>query len=83
MLATYYFRVNVKRLVIVYAIVELIAYLFRSEVYYFFSLPFIYLLYNGKRGPNNRFTKYFFYVFYPANLWRVALINYVLNYINT
>ncbi|GMQ59597.1 TraX family protein [Vallitalea sediminicola] len=38
-------------------------------------IPFIYM-YNGKRGPKNKFTKYFFYVFYPAHLWIIATIAY-------
>ena len=33
-----------------------------------FSIPFI-LVYNGRRGPKNSFTKYLFYVFYPAHVW--------------
>ncbi|WP_242986407.1 TraX family protein [Vallitalea guaymasensis] len=38
-------------------------------------IPFLYM-YNGERGPKNRFTKYFFYVFYPAHLWIIATIAY-------
>ena len=33
-------------------------------------------LYNGEHGPHTRFSKYFFYVFYPAHLWLLALIAY-------
>lgn len=39
-------------------------------------IPFIYL-YNGQRGPNNKFSKYFFYVFYPAHLWILATIGHL------
>ena len=34
-------------------------------------------LYNGEHGPHTRFSKYFFYVFYPAHLWLLALVAYV------
>lgn len=44
-----------------------------SDFMFITVLPFIYL-YNGKRGLNNNFSKYFFYVFYPAHLWIIALI---------
>ena len=37
-----------------------------------FSIPFI-LMYNGQRGPKNDFTKYLFYVFYPAHVWALYL----------
>lgn len=40
-------------------------------------IPFIYL-YNGKRGPKTKFSKYFFYVFYPAHLWIIATIGYFI-----
>ncbi|MGG7165644.1 TraX family protein [Clostridium ihumii] len=32
------------------------------------------LLYNGKRGVNNKFTKYLFYIFYPAHLIIICTI---------
>lgn len=60
-----------------YAIVELIAILFNSEIFYFLAFPFI-ALYNGKRGPANKFSKYLFYVFYPVHLWLIAIINFIL-----
>ena len=34
-------------------------------------------LYNGEHGPHTRFSKYFFYVFYPAHLWLLALVAFV------
>lgn len=40
-----------------------------------FSLPFI-LMYNGERG---RSLKYFFYGFYPAHIWILYIIGYVLS----
>lgn len=42
------------------------------------SIPVI-AMYNGKRGENpkiNKFMKWFFYIFYPAHLFVIGLINY-------
>lgn len=42
------------------------------------SIPVI-VMYNGKRGKNpkiNKFMKWFFYIFYPAHLFVIGLINY-------
>ncbi|MDO5400543.1 MAG: TraX family protein [Eubacteriales bacterium] len=50
-------------------------FLYNSDGMFFTVLPFLYL-YNGQRGPNTRFSKYFFYVFYPAHLWLIAVIAY-------
>lgn len=36
-------------------------------------LPFI-LLYNGKRGISNAFSKYLFYVIYPAHIWPLMIL---------
>ncbi|OZV10947.1 conjugal transfer protein TraX [Tissierella sp. P1] len=47
--------------------------LYDPQILMIFAVPFI-LLYNGERGPNNKFTKYFFYVFYPLHLWILAII---------
>ncbi|SHH11309.1 TraX protein [Anaerosphaera aminiphila DSM 21120] len=45
-----------------------------SDLLFFIAgLPFI-RLYNGKRGLNNNFTKYIFYIFYPAHLWIIGII---------
>ena len=41
-------------------------------------IPFI-LLYNGKRGINNAFSKYMFYVVYPVHLWILMILNFVFN----
>ncbi|MGP1555700.1 TraX family protein [Peptostreptococcus stomatis] len=49
--------------------------LFNSDWFFISVLPFLYL-YNGQRGKNSKFTKYFFYVFYPAHLWIIAIISY-------
>lgn len=43
-----------------------------------FSITVI-AMYNGKRGKNpkiNKFMKWFFYIFYPAHLFVIGLINY-------
>lgn len=42
-----------------------------------FALPFFWL-YNGERGLNNTFTKYMFYIFYPAHLWIIYVIGYFM-----
>ncbi|ALS03147.1 hypothetical protein ATZ33_17725 [Enterococcus silesiacus] len=42
-------------------------------------IPFIHL-YNGEKGSNNPFFKYLFYVFYPAHLWIITLVNFYLNH---
>ena len=49
--------------------------LYNSDWLFITVLPFMYL-YNGERGKNNKFTKYFFYIFYPAHLWIIAIISY-------
>ena len=51
------------------------ALMFNSDWLLFTTIPFMYL-YNGERGPKTTFSKYFFYVFYPAHLWILALIGY-------
>ena len=51
--------------------------LYNSDWLFITVLPFMYL-YNGQRGKNNKFTKYFFYVFYPVHLWIIALISYFI-----
>lgn len=49
--------------------------MFNSDWLVFTALPFMYL-YNGERGPKTAFSKYLFYVFYPAHLWLLAIIGY-------
>lgn len=34
--------------------------------------------YNGRRGRNDRFAKYFFYVFYPLHIWIIFLLEQAL-----
>lgn len=50
---------------------------FNSDFMFILVIPFLYL-YNGERGPQTQFSKNFFYVFYPAHLWILALIAYVV-----
>jgi len=50
--------------------------MYNSDWFFISVIPFLYL-YNGKRGPNNKFSKYFFYIFYPAHLWIIASIAYL------
>lgn len=50
--------------------------LFNSDWFFLSVLPFLYL-YNGERGRNDRFSKYFFYIFYPLHLWIIAAISYI------
>ena len=77
MVVIYVFRDRTVYRLIGYAVTETIAILLPfSESLYFMAFPFI-LLYNGKRGPNTRFSKYFFYMFYPLHLWVIAIINFV------
>lgn len=51
---------------------------FNSDFMFIFVLPFIYL-YNGERGADSKFSKYFFYVFYPAHLWIIMTIAYIVS----
>lgn len=46
---------------------------FNSDFLFVLVLPLI-ACYDGTRGPNTRFTKYFFYAFYPLHLWIIGLI---------
>ena len=51
---------------------------FNSDFMFIFVLPFIYL-YNGERGGDSKFSKYFFYIFYPAHLWIIMTIAYLVS----
>lgn len=53
---------------------EITMFLYNADWLFITVLPFLYL-YNGERGPRTSFAKYFFYFFYPAHLWLIALIN--------
>lgn len=49
--------------------------MYNSDWLFITVIPFI-NMYNGERGLNNKFSKYFFYVFYPAHLWIIITIAY-------
>ena len=88
-LVFYLFRDDRRRMAMAYVVVSLAISLLLSPaapaislerlLYYdyqwmmVFSIAFI-LMYNGRRGPKNNFTKYLFYVFYPAHVWALYLI---------
>lgn len=75
MLVVYFLRGKKKPRWFSYLGIELLAILFNSEYFYFIAFPFI-AIYDGKRGPNTRFNKYFFYVFYIAHIWIIAFIDF-------
>lgn len=78
MLVTYFFRDRKILRFAGYAIIEIIAILLPfGEPLYIIVFPFI-LLYNGERGKNTLFTKYFFYVFYLIHLWLIAIVNFIV-----
>ncbi len=91
---TYYLKNNNKKLILGYCILSSLLFLQSFQLYETFSetfnmlmfnsdfllilaIPFI-LIYNGKRGVNNKFSKYLFYVFYPLHLWILALIEFLV-----
>jgi hypothetical protein len=43
-------------------------------LFYFLPLPIIHL-YNGAKGVSNSFTRWFFYVFYPAHMLLLVILN--------
>lgn len=47
--------------------------LFNSDWLFITVFPFM-ALYNGQRGKETSWSKYFFYIFYPAHLWIITLI---------
>lgn len=54
---------------------ETISMLAYNADFMFITVIPVLALYNGKRGKNTLFSKYFFYVFYPAHLWIIALVS--------
>lgn len=49
------------------------------EFLFILVIPFIHL-YNGSKGSSNPAFKYLFYVFYPAHLWIITLVNFYLHH---
>ncbi|MEY8462256.1 TraX family protein [Streptococcus merionis] len=52
--------------------------LYNSDWLFITVLPFMYL-YNGERGLQTVYSKYFFYFFYPFHLWLIGLIAYFVS----
>ena len=52
--------------------------MYNCDFMFVLILPFLYV-YNGERGSNTKFSKYFFYVFYPAHLWLLATLAYLMS----
>lgn len=77
----YYLRHNTALMLGVYVVVfggiYLLLYLATHEIvsqgYMVFAAVPI-LLYNGHRGVNNGFSRYFFYVFYPLHIWLIYIL---------
>ena len=40
------------------------------------AIPLI-CLYNGERGPSGKASKWMFYIFYPAHLWMIGILEYL------
>ena len=47
--------------------------LYNSDWLFISALPLLHF-YNGERGSSSKWSKYFFYIFYPVHLWLIALI---------
>lgn len=92
MLISYGFRENNKKQYISYGILSIVLLImnfvdygnlkdtlmmlaFNSDFMFILALPLL-RMYNGLRGPNTKFHKYFFYVFYPLHLWIIATLQY-------
>ncbi|WP_313131668.1 TraX family protein [Anaerocolumna sp.] len=93
-LITYFFKENTPKRTIGYSLLSVLLFLtsyaqydtlkmtiemlmYNSDFLLITVIPFI-MLYNGERGPNNKFNKYLFYVFYPIHLWTLAIIQFIL-----
>lgn len=52
--------------------------MYNCDFMFILIFPFLYV-YNGERGSNTKFSKYFFYVFYPVHLWLLATLAYLMS----
>lgn len=43
-----------------------------------FLVPFFFLMYNGKSGKKSAFNKWFFYIFYPAHLFILGVLRFLI-----
>lgn len=78
MFIQYFFRDKKVIRLIGYVLIEIVAILLPyGEPFYFLVFP-VMLLYNGERGPRTRFSKNFFYIFYPVHLWIIYIINFIV-----
>ena len=95
-LITYLFRKNEKKQIVLYVCLSIVLFIMsyksystvkeiismlmlNSDFLFILVVPFI-LLYNGKRGINNKFSKYLFYIFYPLHLWLIAILQFKFQY---
>ncbi|XTR38410.1 TraX family protein [Paraclostridium tenue] len=95
-LITYLFRGNEKKQIVLYLFLSIILFsvnyntystaketismlMFNSDFLFILVVPFM-ILYNGKRGMNNKFSKYLFYIFYPLHLWIIAILQFRFQY---
>ena len=51
-------------------------------LFYLFTIPLI-NLYNGKKGLSNFFTKWFFYIFYPAHITLLVILKSIIWFVRT
>lgn len=70
--AVYYARTKNLKILSATAVLSAMAFLNEIQIYSLLAIPLLYL-YNGKRGKLN--LKYVFYIFYPAHLAAIYLID--------
>jgi hypothetical protein len=75
------FRNNKKLLFFSYLVINVVAYLYIWEIqmYTMLTLPIIWA-YNGKVGYKSKFTKEFFYYFYPSHIAIIFLIQQIFKF---
>lgn len=93
-LITYLFRQKNKIKIILYALMSVFLFatayvpygtitetidmlMYNCDFLFITVVPFM-CLYNGERGLNNKVSKYLFYIFYPAHLWILAMIQFLI-----